>query len=91
MLQSRAVENAVFVASCNRSEFEELDGVQMDNFGRSVILAPDGTTVAAAPPGAGALPVYATLELTAVERQRQTLPLLRYHRADLYGSPLSWK
>jgi beta-ureidopropionase len=91
MLQSRAVENGVFVASCNRSELEELDGVQMDNFGRSVILAPDGTTVAAAPPGAGALALPATLELTEVERQRDTLPLLKYYRSDLYGSPLSWK
>jgi predicted amidohydrolase len=91
MLQSRAVENGVFVASCNRSELEELDGVPMDNFGRSVIPAPDGTTVAAAPPGAGALAVSATLDLTDVERQRETLPLLKYYRSDLYGSPLSWK
>ena len=91
MLQSRAVENGLFVASCNRSELEELDGVEMDNFGQSIVLAPDGTTIAAAPPSAGAFALHATLDLLAVERQRATLPLLRYRRADLYGSPPSWQ
>jgi N-carbamoylputrescine amidase len=90
MLHSRAVENALFVVSCNRSEYEELDGAGMDNFGRSVMLSPYGETIAEAPAGAGEVAVHATLDLAEVQRQRDLLPLLRYRRTDLYGSPESW-
>jgi beta-ureidopropionase len=90
MLHSRAVENALFVVSCNRSEYEELDGVGMDNFGRSVMLSPYGETIAEAPANAGEMAVHATLDLAEVGRQRELLPLLRYRRPDLYGSPSSW-
>jgi N-carbamoylputrescine amidase len=91
MLNSRAVENALFVVSCNRSEFEELDGMGMDNFGRSVVLSPYGETIAEAPEHAGEIAVHATLDLAEVARQRELLPLLRFRRADLYGSPESWR
>jgi beta-ureidopropionase len=90
MLHSRAVENALYVVSCNRSEYEELDGVGMDNFGRSVMLSPYGETIAEAQANAGEMAVHATLDLAEVERQRELLPLLRYRRTDLYGSPTSW-
>jgi beta-ureidopropionase len=90
MLHSRAVENALYVVSCNRSEYEELDGVGMNNFGRSVMLSPYGETIAEASADAGEMAVYATLDLAEVERQRELLPLLRYRRTDLYGSPTSW-
>jgi beta-ureidopropionase len=87
MLQSRAAENGVFVASCNRSEPEELDGVRMDNFGRSAIIGPDGTILALAEPGEGRRAVAATVDLTAAERQRAVLPLFQHRRRDLYGGP----
>jgi N-carbamoylputrescine amidase len=90
MLQSRAVENGLFVVSCNRSAFEELDGVAMPNFGRSLVLAPDGVVVASADPDAGQVAIAATLDLTDIDRQRDKLPLLRYRREDLYGKPESW-
>jgi predicted amidohydrolase len=90
MLQSRAVENGVFVASCNRSEYEELDGVPMPNFGRSLILGPDGEIIAEAPAAAGEMSVHAALDLSGIARQRALLPLLKFRRDDLYGTPSSW-
>jgi predicted amidohydrolase len=90
MLESRAVENGLFVASCNRSELEELDGVSMDNFGRSIVIAPDGTTVAVASREAGESAVFAAIDLADVRRQRELLPLLDHRRVDLYGSPQTW-
>jgi beta-ureidopropionase len=87
MLQSRAAENGVFVASCNRSELEELDGVRMDHFGRSTIVGPDGTILAGAASGEGQRAVTATVDLAAVEKQRGLLPLLEHRRRDLYGGP----
>lgn len=90
MLESRAVENGLFVVGCNRGEREELDGVALDHFGRSVVLAPDGTEVVAAPPGAGTVALHATLDMAAVERQRELLPLLRHRREDLYGGTQRW-
>lgn len=91
MLQSRAVENGVFVASCNRSEDEELDGVAMPNFGRSMILGPDGEIIAIAERSEGQRGVAATIELADIERQRELLPLWRYRRADLYGAVDEWR
>jgi N-carbamoylputrescine amidase len=91
MLETRAVENAVFVASCNRSEYEELDGVGMPNFGRSLIIGPDGQRIAEAPAGAGQQAVSAELDIAQIARQRKTLPLLAHRRSDIYGDPQSWK
>lgn len=90
MLESRAVENGLFVASCNRSELEELDGVSMDNFGRSIVIAPDGTTVAVASRDDGESAVFATIDLADVRHQRKLLPLLDHRRTDLYGTPQTW-
>jgi beta-ureidopropionase len=90
MLQSRAVENSVFVLTCNRAGPETLNGVHMDHFGRSAALAPDGTVIAIAGPAAGQLELRAELDLTQVERQRELLPLLRHRRQDLYGEPRQW-
>ena len=91
MLQSRAVENAVFVVSCNRSAYEELDGVAMPNFGRSLVLGPDGRIIASADGNDGERAVPATLDLSEIERQRELLPLWRYRRADLYGDVDKWR
>jgi beta-ureidopropionase len=90
MLQSRAVENSIFVVTCNRSGPEELDGVRMDHFGRSTILAPDGMVLAGAAPGEGRAVVRTEIDLAAIERQRAILPLLRHRRVDLYGEPRQW-
>jgi predicted amidohydrolase len=90
LLQARALENGVFVACCNRSEREELDGVAMDHFGRSVIVAPDGAIVALAETNSGETTIGATLDLADLDRQRDILPLLRHRRADLYGGVNAW-
>lgn len=90
MLQSRAVENGVFVASCNRAGIEVLDGVRMDHFGRSAVIGPDGRTITIAPPGATQLALRAELDLSEIERQRRILPMLAHRRTDLYGEPQVW-
>lgn len=90
MIVSRAVENNVFVLTCNRSAFEELDGIGMDNFGRSAALAPDGSVLAIAAPRAGTSAVRATLELDQLAEQSRILPLLASRRIDLYEGFSTW-
>ena len=90
MLQTRAAENGVFVVSCNRAGLEELDGVRMQNFGRSTIVGPDGTVVAGAAPGEAQTAIFATINLGKIEEQRRVLPLLAHRRRDLYGQPSEW-
>lgn len=90
MLRSRAVENGLFVASCNRAGVEVVEGISMNNFGRSAVIAPDGRVEAIAEPGEQQRVLHAELDLSEIDRQRQLLPLLRHRRVDLYGEPLSW-
>lgn len=90
MLQSRAVENGLFAASCNRAGLEELDGISMDHFGRSAVIAPTGEILTIAEPGEAKRAIRAELDLGAIERQREILPLLEHRRVDLYGEPGTW-
>ena len=85
MLQSRAVENGVFVASCNRSGTEVLDGIRMEHFGRSAVFGPSGQLIVAAPPGETQRAIRSTIDVREIEKQRHILPLLRDRRLDLYG------
>lgn len=90
MLQSRAAENEVFVVSCNRAGVEQLDGISMANFGRSVIVGPDGVILSGARPEEGQTTVFASVDLEQIAEQRRILPLLDHRRRDLYGEPAGW-
>lgn len=67
-----------FVIHCNRVGFE--DGLNF--WGGSAVFGPDGNLVAQAPHFEPAL-LTATLDLAALRRVRQQLPLLRDERPDL--------
>lgn len=79
---TRAIENGVFVLSCNRAgrhgDFQFL--------GHSCIVAPDGTVLAAST-SEGPDVLQAELDLSEVSRYRTYAGLLTDRRPDLYGLP----
>ncbi len=77
LLRTVAEYTASYVVYCNRVGYE--DGVNF--WGGSLVLAPDGTTVAAAESEETML--FAEVDLREVERQRLTAPLLRDEKVDL--------
>ncbi len=81
--QSYATFLTDFVLHCNRVGFE--DGLNF--WGGSTIFGPDGRLVAQAPYFEETL-LTATLDLGALRRVRQLLPLLRDERPELLGSEL---
>lgn len=76
--QTYATFMTTFVLHCNRVGFE--DGLNF--WGGSTIFGPDGRLVAQAPYFESTL-LKATLDLGALRRVRQQLPLLRDERPDL--------
>ncbi|HNR95610.1 MAG TPA: nitrilase-related carbon-nitrogen hydrolase [Anaerolineae bacterium] len=76
--QAYAALMTAFVLHCNRAGFE--DGVNF--WGGSTVFGPDGRLVARAPYFESAL-LTATLDLNALRRVRQQLPLLRDERPEL--------
>jgi predicted amidohydrolase len=67
-----------FVLHCNRVGFEE----GLNFWGGSTVFGPDGTLLAQAPYFESML-LTVTLDLSALRRVRQQLPLLRDERAHL--------
>jgi predicted amidohydrolase len=80
LLRARAVENGCFVVAPGQWG---LHGDDRPCHGRSMIVDPWGTVLATAPDGVGLC--LAALDLDAVERVREQLPVLRHRRPDLYG------
>lgn len=78
--QTYATFMTTFVLHCNRVGFE--DGLNF--WGGSTVFGPDGKLIAQAPYFEPAL-LTATLDLGALRRVRQQLPLLRDERPELLG------
>jgi N-carbamoylputrescine amidase len=78
-MQAAALANGVFVALVNRAG---ADG-NLDFAGRSFIAAPDGAMIAQSGSDGDDL-LVADLDLTQIEKARQTWPLLRDRRPELY-------
>ena len=83
-LRTRACENLLFVAACNRAGAERLRGRETRFVGRSCLIAPGGRTLALAPAVEGVI-VRGTFALAEIEMARQRLPIFRDRRIDLYG------
>jgi predicted amidohydrolase len=81
LLRARAIENGCFVVAAGQW------GVHGDDrrcYGHSMIVDPWGTVLAVAPDGVGLCD--AELDLSAVDRAREQLPVLAHRRPALYRS-----
>lgn len=78
LLRARAIENQIYVVACNRCGVE--NGVTFA--GCSAVIAPDGTYLAQA--GEEETVLSATLDITAVRRARNSIPVFRDRVPELY-------
>jgi len=83
-LRTRALENTIFLVSCNRGGFEPLGAKRTLFFGESCVIGPGGTVVARGLANAPCI-VRATLDLAELGEMRQRLPLLADRRPELYS------
>ncbi|UYP20247.1 carbon-nitrogen hydrolase family protein [Rhodococcus sp. Z13] len=82
-LQTRALESQMWIVAANRGGPETLNGVTVDYFGLSCVIAPDGAIVAQAPAHKSGETLRLTLDLDAVPAQRAAFPLTRDRRPDV--------
>ena len=82
-LRTRACENLLYVAACNRAGVEEFEGRSTLFFGQSCVIGPGGTVVAQGPADVPGV-VHAAIDLDEVGRTRERLPLLVDRRPDAY-------
>jgi N-carbamoylputrescine amidase len=86
-LRTHARENGIAVVCANKSGDEFLDGVRIDNYGESCVIAADGTVLAKREGADGAGIVMATLEHEDIAATRARLAYFAHRRVDLYGTP----
>ncbi len=82
-LRTRACENVLYVAACNRAGVEEFEGRSTLFFGQSCVIGPGGTVIAQGLADSPCV-VHAEIDLDEVERTRARLPLLVDRRPDAY-------
>ena len=83
-LRTRACENGVFVACCNRAGEQRLRDVVSRFVGQSCVIDPTGAVLKIAP-GDEAATVLADVDLDEVARVRRRLTILRDRRPDAYA------
>ena len=83
-LRTRALENTIFVVSCNRGGFELLGAKRTLFFGESCVIGPGGTVIARGLANAPCV-VRATVDLSEIGDMRRRLPLLTDRRPELYS------
>lgn len=82
-LQTRALESQMWIIAANRSGPETLNGVTVDYFGRSCVIAPDGTIVAQAPAHQSGATLHVSIDLDRVGEVQAAFPLRRDRRPDV--------
>ena len=82
-LQTRALESQTWIIAANRAGPETLNGVTVDYFGLSCVIAPNGEIVAQAAAHKAGETLRVTLDLDAVPAQRAAFPLARDRRPDV--------
>ena len=80
MLQSRAIENDIFVVACNTCGYEK-DG-STEYAGHSIVINPNGEILAEAGTQEEILTVE--LNLDEVKQQRKNIPVFDNRRPHLY-------
>ncbi|NQX11592.1 carbon-nitrogen hydrolase family protein [Microbacteriaceae bacterium VKM Ac-2855] len=74
-LQVRGLETQTWIIAPNRGGVETLDGKTVSYFGRSCIVAPDGTLIDTAAPHTAGDSIAATIDVAQVAAQRAAFPL----------------
>ncbi|MHD0278637.1 carbon-nitrogen hydrolase family protein [Rhodococcus aetherivorans] len=82
-LQTRALESQMWIVAANRAGPETLNGVTVDYFGLSCVIAPNGEIVAQAPAHRAGETLRFTLDLDVVPAVRTAFPLARDRRPDV--------
>ena len=82
-LQTRALENLIWVAGCNKGGYETLAGQKMGYFGRSCIIHPTGQVIAEGPSTEPAI-LSATIDLEEIARVRSIFPIWKERRPEAY-------
>jgi len=82
-LRTRACENLLYIAACNRAGVEKFEGRSTLFFGQSCVIGPGGAVLAQGPADAPGV-VHAAIDLAEVERARSRLPLLADRRPWTY-------
>lgn len=82
-LSTRACENGVFVAACNRAGEQNFSNVVTHFIGRSCVIDPAGGVIEQAP-GDGAANLMVEIDLDNVRRVRRRLNLLQERQPDAY-------
>lgn len=80
LLQSRAIENDIFVIACNSCGFEKEDGTEYA--GHSMVINPNGEIIAEAGEKEEVLTV--DIDLSEVETQRKNIPVFENRKPALY-------
>jgi beta-ureidopropionase len=89
-LQTRACENGVFVAACNRVGKQSLQNTEVQFIGRSCILDPAGGVIEmASSENAGV--IIAEIDLDKVRRVRRRLTLLDDRQVQAYDVGEIWR
>lgn len=83
-LRTRACENGMFVACCNRAGEQRLRDVVSRFVGQSCVIDPTGAVLRLAPEDEAAT-VLVDVDLDEVARVRRRLPVLRDRRPDAYA------
>ena len=81
--RAHAIANGVFVVSVNRVGTERMGDSEVEFWGHSFVADPFGNVVAEA--GEGAQDLVVDLDLSLIEKTRQTWPFLRDRRIDAYA------
>jgi N-carbamoylputrescine amidase len=83
-LRTRALENSIYLVSCNRGGFEPFGDKRTLFFGESCIIGPGGTVIERGLANAPCI-VRATVDLSELDEMRKRLPLLSDRRPELYS------
>jgi ABC-type nitrate/sulfonate/bicarbonate transport system ATPase subunit/predicted amidohydrolase len=86
-MRTHARENGLAVVCANKSGDEFLDGVRIDNYGESCVIAADGTVLVRRGGAQGAGIVAARLRHGDIAATRARLAYFSHRRTDLYGTP----
>jgi predicted amidohydrolase len=86
-LRTHARENGLAVVCANKTGDEYLDGVRIDNYGESCVIAADGAVLIRRPGTEGPGIVSATLVHEEIAATRKRLSYFDHRRVDLYNTP----
>lgn len=86
-LRTHARENGLFAVAANKVGTERVGGYDVDNFGESCVVGPDGELLAHRPGSAGPGLAVADIDLDVLDATRRALRYFDHRRTDLFPGP----